>query len=393
MTGLSPFADSRDERGRGARSAHALPSTQAIYLRKYVLPAAVIAIVCVGAAIFAFAGVTSVAGLRWVLAVVTVGVVAMLIAAFLAARAAGRQVTGQVRTARSLAQRGQADLQQLAERVATEGASIVIVESDVCGTDLYEQPITAVCSCRGDPTNVDVAAATAAGVPVLRAPGRNADAVAELAVALLFAATRGVVPADRDVREGEIYRDGKIPYQRYRAWELAGKTVGLIGLGAVGRALRWRLRGLGMDVLAYDPYAPDATSSLDDLLGRADVISIHAPVTEETTGMIDDDAFTKMRDGVVYLNTARAKIHDTDALVAALASGKVGAAGLDHFEGEFLATDHPLTTFPQVVLTPHIGGATYDTESNHTRTIAEDLCRLMAGARPLHIVNPEVLPA
>ena len=123
---------------------------------------------------------------------------------------------------------------QLAERAAAEGANIVIVESDVCGAELYEQPIIAVCSCRGDPTNVDVAAATAAGVPVLRAPGRNADAVAELAVALLFAATRGVVPADRDVREGEIYRDGKIPYQRYRAWELAGRTVGLVGLGAVG---------------------------------------------------------------------------------------------------------------------------------------------------------------
>ena len=249
-----------------------------------------------------------------------------------------------------------------------------------------------MCSCRGDPTNVDVPAATTAGVPVLRAPGRNADAVAELAVALLFAATRGVVPADRDVREGEIYRDGKIPYQRYRAWELAGKTVGLVGLGAVGRALRWRLRGLGMDVLAYDPYAADATSTFDDLLARADVISVHAPVTEETTGMIGADEFAKMRDGVVYLNTARAKIHDTDALVAALASGKVAAAGLDHFEGEFLAPDHPLTSFPQVVLTPHIGGATYDTESNHTRTIAEDLCRLLAGARPLHIVNPEVLP-
>ena len=96
------------------------------------------------------------------------------------------------------------------------------------------------------------------------------------------------------------------------------------------------------------------------------MISVHAPVTPETTGMINADAFAKMRDGVVYLNTARAKIHDTDALVAALASGKVGAAGLDHFEGEHLATDHPLTTFPQVVLTPHIGGATYDTESNHT---------------------------
>ncbi len=282
--------------------------------------------------------------------------------------------------------------QQLADRVALEGATIVVVESDVCGAELYEHPIIAVASCRGDPTNVDIAAATAAGVPVLRAPGRNADAVAELAVALLFAATRGLIPADRDVRAGDIYRDGKIPYQRYRAWELAGKTVGLVGLGAVGRALRWRLRGLGMDVLAYDPFVPDATSTLDELLERSDVISVHAPVTEETSGMIGREEFARMRDGVVYLNTARARIHDTDALVAALRSGKIGAAGLDHFEGEFLAADHPLTEFPTVVLTPHIGGATYNTESNHTSTIAEDLCRLLAGARPLHVVNPEVLP-
>ena len=269
----------------------------------------------------------------------------------------------------------------------------MIVESDTCGADLYEQPIIAVCSCRGDPTNVDVAAATAAGVPVLRAPGRNADAVAELAVALLFAATRGVVPADRDVRDGEIYRDGKIPYQRYRAWELNGRTVGLVGLGAVGGALRWRLRGLGMDVLAYDPYAPDATSSFDELLAKSDVISVHAPVTAETTGMINADAFAKMRDGVVYLNTARAKIHDTDALVAALASGKVGCGRTGPLRGRAPGHGPPADQFPQVVLTPHIGGATYDTESNHTRTIAEDLCRLMAGARPLHIVNPEVLPS
>jgi D-3-phosphoglycerate dehydrogenase len=282
--------------------------------------------------------------------------------------------------------------QQLAERVAAEGANLVVVEGDSCGAELYEQPIIAVASCRGDPTNVDVAAATAAGVPVLRAPGRNADAVAELAVALLFAATRGLVPADRDVRAGEIYRDGKIPYQRYRAWEIAGKTAGLVGLGAVGRATRWRLRGLGMDVLAYDPYAADATSSLDELFERCDVISVHAPVTEETTGMIGKDEFAQMKDGVVYLNTARAKIHDTDALVAALQSGKVGSAGLDHFEGEHLATDHPLTQLTNVVLTPHIGGATYNTEANHTATVAEDLCRLLAGARPLHIVNPEVLP-
>jgi len=147
-----------------------------------------------------------------------------------------------------------------------------------------------------------------------------------------------------------------------------------------------------MEVLAYDPYAPEATSTLDELFERSDVISVHAPVTPETTGMIGKTEFAKMRDGVVYLNTARAKIHDTDALVDALRSGKVGAAGLDHFEGEHLPTDHPLTEFSSVVLTPHIGGATYNTETNHTRTIAEDLCRLLAGARPLHIVNPEVLP-
>jgi len=281
--------------------------------------------------------------------------------------------------------------EQLAERVAAEGASIVVVESDRCAGPLFEQPLLAVCSCRGDPTNVDVPAATAAGIPVLRAPGRNADAVAELTIALLFAATRGVVGADADVRAGEIYKNGTIPYQRFRAWELAGRVAGLVGLGAVARATRWRLRGLGMEVIAYDPYADEPTVSLDELLERSDVVSLHAPVTPETMGMIGAPQFDAMRDGVVFINSARAALHDTDALVAALTSGKVSAAGLDHFEGESLAVDHPLTTFPSVVLTPHIGGATYNTESNHTATIAEDLCRLMAGARPLNVVNPEVL--
>ena len=283
------------------------------------------------------------------------------------------------------------DAEQLAERVSDLGATIVVVESDRCAGPLFELPMLAVCSCRGDPTNVDVPGATAAGIPVLRAPGRNADAVAELAVALLFAATRGLRPADADVRAGEIYKDGTIPYQRFRAWQMAGKTAGLVGLGAVGRALRWRLGGLGMEVIAYDPYAPEVTVSLEELLERSDIVSMHAPVTPETTGMIGAEQFDAMRDGVVYLNTARAALHDTDALVAALRSGKVACAGLDHFEGEFLPPDHPLTTFDSVVLTPHIGGATYDTESNHTATIAEDLCRLLAGARPLHVVNPEVL--
>src|SRR5262249_57073846 len=110
----------------------------------------------------------------------------------------------------------------------------------------------------GDPNTSAVAGATAKGIPVLRAPGRNADAVAELAVALLFAVNRGVVRADLDVREGQTFRDGTIPYQRYRAWQVAGQTAGLVGLGAVGQALQWRPAGLGPGGPPPRPYHPAA---------------------------------------------------------------------------------------------------------------------------------------
>ena len=280
---------------------------------------------------------------------------------------------------------------QLAERIEGEGANVVVVESDSVKGPVLDLTLMAIGSCRGDPNNVDVATATARGIPVLRAPGRNADAVAELTVALLFAVNRGVVRADRDVREGEIYRDGTIPYQRFRAWQLAGRTAGLVGLGAVGRATRWRLEGLGMRVIAHDPYADDATHSLDDLLAEADVVSMHAMVTPETQGMIGADQFARMKDDAIYVNTARAMLHDTDALVGALESGALAGAGLDHFEGEHLPTDHPLQSMPNVVLTPHIGGATYDTEANHSKLIADGLEQLLGGGKPDNLVNPEVL--
>ena len=280
---------------------------------------------------------------------------------------------------------------QLAERIEGEGANVVVVESDSVKGPVLDLPLVAVGSCRGDPNNVDVAAATARGIPVLRAPGRNADAVAELTVALLFAVNRGVVRADRDVRESEIYRDGTIPYQRFRAWQLAGRTAGLVGLGAVGRATRWRLEGLGMRVIAHDPYADDATHSLDELLAEADVVSMHAMVTPETQGMIGAEQFARMKDDAIYINTARAMLHDTDALVRALESGTLGGAGLDHFEGEHLPADHPLQSMSNVVLTPHIGGATYDTEANHSKLIADGLEQLLGGGKPDNLVNPEVL--
>ena len=281
--------------------------------------------------------------------------------------------------------------EDLAKRLAEEGATIVISEADKIAGAVLDQPLVVIGSTRGDPTNVDIPAATAKGIPVLRAPGRNADAVAEVTVALMFAANRHIVDADQDVRDGQIYKDGTIPYQRFRAWQLAGRTAGLVGYGAIGRALAWRLEGLGMRVIASDPYADDATYSLDELLAEADVVSMHAPVTDETKKMMGAEQFAKMKDGALYLNAARAALHDTDALVSALKSGKLAGAGLDHFEGEWLDPNHELVKLPNVVLTPHIGGATYDTEGNHARMIVDDIEAVLNGQHPKNCVNPEAL--
>lgn len=279
----------------------------------------------------------------------------------------------------------------LAARIEEVGASVVICEADECKGPVLDLDLEAIGSTRGDPTNVDVAGATERGIPVLRAPGRNADAVAELTVALLLAATRRIVPADRDVRAGDVYRDGSIPYQRFRGWQVAGRTAGIVGLGAVGRATAWRLEGLGMRVISADPFADDATHTLDDLVFEADVVSLHAAVTPDTVGLMSAERFGAMPTGAVYLNTARAALHDTAALTAALASGHLAAAGLDHFDGEHLPTDHELVGLDTVVLTPHIGGATYDTEANHTMLMADGLAALLAGGAPSNLANPEVL--
>jgi D-3-phosphoglycerate dehydrogenase / 2-oxoglutarate reductase len=284
------------------------------------------------------------------------------------------------------------DGEKLAAQVREHGADILVVESDFVNGPVFECDLKVIGSCRGDPNNVDIPAATAAGIPVLNAPGRNADAVAEITVGLLFAVNRFLVPADRDVRTGQVYAEGKIPYQRYRAWQLAGRTAGIVGLGAVGRATQWRLQGLGLRVLAYDPYNPDAThTSLDEMLPECDVVSMHAVVNPETENLMGEAQFARMKPGSIYVNSARAHLHDLDALTAVLQSGHLAGAGLDHFRGENLPVDHPLCSMQNVVLTPHIGGATYDTEVNHSKLVADDVTRLLRGEKPLHCVNPEVL--
>jgi D-3-phosphoglycerate dehydrogenase len=281
--------------------------------------------------------------------------------------------------------------EDLAAKITEVGADILVCESDNVNGPVMDLPLKVIGCTRGDPNNVDVEAATKAGIPVLRAPGRNADGVAEICVALLFAVTRGVVVADKECRQGDIYRDGTIPYQRFRAWQLAGKTVGLVGYGAVARALEWRLKGLGMTVISYDPYVADATHSLEDLLAQSDIVSMHAPVLDSTRGMIGAEQFAAMKPGAFYINAARAALHDTDAMVAALQSGHLGGAGLDHFDHEWLDPKSELAALQNVVLTPHIGGATYDTEANHSLLIAQGIAKVLAGEIPANCVNPEVL--
>jgi D-3-phosphoglycerate dehydrogenase len=147
-----------------------------------------------------------------------------------------------------------------------------------------------------------------------------------------------------------------------------------------------------MKVISFDPYSEEAThSKLDALLTEADVVSMHAAPTPETLGMMGREQFERMREGAIYVNSARAGLHDLEALTAALTAGHLAGAGLDHFEGERLPPDHPLLKLENVVVTPHIGGATYDTETNHSRMLAEDIARLLRGERPRFIANPEAL--
>ena len=284
--------------------------------------------------------------------------------------------------------------EQLAERAAAEHADILVVEGDSVSGPVFDLPLRAIASTRGDPNNVDIAAATAAGIPVLHTPGRNADAVAEMAIALLFAATRHVLTADADVRAGEVFRDGTIPYQRFRAWEIAGRTAGLVGLGAVARALRWRLQGLGVTVIAYDPYNDEAHHSLDELLAEADVVSLHAPVTDDTVG---DDRRGPVRERCATAQCSSIPLGPNYTTPThwstRCAAERSPRPDWITSSASGYPTDHPLTGMPNVVLTPHIGGATWNTEARQAQIVADGLEALLSGRAPEHIVNPEVLPS
>jgi D-3-phosphoglycerate dehydrogenase / 2-oxoglutarate reductase len=252
---------------------------------------------------------------------------------------------------------------------------------------------------RGGPTNVDLDAATRHGVAVVNLPGRNARAVAEFTVGILIAGQRNIARSHARMREGEWTGD----LYRYdeAGPELAGQTVGLVGLGQVGTRVADLLRAFGVRLLAADPYVdPDVATErgvalvgLDELVESSDVISLHARLTAETRRMIDDKVLDRVRPGTYLVNTARGDLVDHDALVDALRSGRLSGAALDVYTEEPPAADDPLRTLPQVLTVSHLAGASRDVAHRGARRIAADVGRFVAG-RPLeHCLNPEVLPA
>ncbi|HME69724.1 MAG TPA: hydroxyacid dehydrogenase, partial [Myxococcota bacterium] len=208
--------------------------------------------------------------------------------------------------------------------------------------------------------NVDVPAATARGIAVLNTPEGNNITTAEHAIALLVSLARHIPQATASMKAGAWEKT------KFTGMELYNRTLGVIGIGNIGRIVAQRAQGLGMRVIAYDPHIiPEVAAKLDvervgfdELLARADAITVHVPKTKDTTGMLGRDAFAKAKKGVLIINAARGGIVDEAGLLDALNAGRVGGAALDVFEKEPPPSNHPVVMHPRVICTPHLGAST-----------------------------------
>ncbi len=235
--------------------------------------------------------------------------------------------------------------------------------------------------------NVDLRAATARKVQVVNAPTAATTSVAELTLAFVLLLIRNLYGAIEATKAGKWNRG-------IHGAELAGKTVGLVGYGRIGREVARRLRAFGAVVIAFDPLipkSPDETPlvSLDALLTRSDVLSLHAALTPENHHLLNAERIARLKPGACVVNVARGALIDEAALLAALNSGQVGGAALDVFETE-PPTQEQLLRHPRVVVTPHLGASTPEAQHRAAEQVAEELRRLLAGKEPLYLVNTEV---
>lgn len=241
--------------------------------------------------------------------------------------------------------------------------------------------------------SVDVDAATRRGIAVCNVPDYGTEAVSDHAIGLTLAVARGIPRMDRGLREGRVDLAAVRPLH-----QIAGRVFGVVGIGRIGTATARKAAGLGYMVIGHDLEAAPGTVrhgvsavTLHELCERADVVSVHVPLTARTAGLIGARELARMGAGTIVINTARGGVVDVDALVRALASRAIGGAGIDCHEDEPLPVDHPLTTFDTVVLTPHLAWYSEESYGELKRRTIENVVEVLAGRTPRNILNPEVL--
>jgi D-3-phosphoglycerate dehydrogenase len=247
---------------------------------------------------------------------------------------------------------------------------------------------------------VDIPAATRLGVAVVHAPGSNSQAVAEHVLMLMLACVKRALPVDRWTRSGDWSAKARAADDTGNT-ELAGKTLGIVGIGNIGRRVAKFAGAIGMRVLAYDKYLPadevrrrgaEPVASLAELLPQVDVLTCHTPLTGETRHMINGKTLALMKQGAVYVNTSRGGVQDERALFEALTRGRLGAAGIDVFEEEPTPVDNPLLNLQNVVVSSHVAGVTVEANRQMGVQVAGEMLRVLRGERPDVLVNPDVWP-
>lgn len=261
-------------------------------------------------------------------------------------------------------------------------AAIIVRYSEISRRAMAASRELRVVSKHGAGTDtIDKKAAAELGIQVRAAVGANADAVAEHTWALILAAAKSVVPLDRRMREGHWDK------ATHKSFELRGKTLGVVGLGAIGRRVAQIGVAFGMTVLAFDPFAKDAVDgvilvALEELLKQSHVVSLNCPLTDENRHMINRGTLAKMRDGAILVNTGRGGLIDDQALIEALNARKLRAAGLDAFATEPLVGEHPYRNVTNAILSPHIGGVSEDAYVNMGVAAAKNALAVLNGKQP-----------
>ncbi len=264
-------------------------------------------------------------------------------------------------------------------------ALIVRGDASVRAEDLARAPKLRVIGRSGVGVDrVDVAAAAARGIPVVVTPGANARAVAEGALTLILAVVKRLPELERAVRSGDWEARDRLEIR-----DLDGAALGLVGYGRIGRELGELGRALGMHVLAHDPLVAEATTPLETLFERSDVVSLHAPLTDETRGLVGPALLARGKPGLVLVNTARgALVSSLDDLLDALDRGPLGGVGLDVFDDEPPDPSHPIFVHPRVVATPHALGQTTGAREAVFRAMAEGVAAALRGEQPAHVALP-----